>query len=373
MEHCSAVRYCRGAYECYDETLNTDAVCYGDHSCAFAEFNSDWISCGGAFSCFGSPLMEINSTYLGVHCDALYSCAMINLITNQGSIVSDSSSISANLDCTGEQSCLGTTVSLTDNTDLDLNCYGDHGCANMNIEINGTSETTVYGSLGAANAIFNIYADSDSFNSHSFDFWGGASGYNTTINCGGYSLCNINCYGDACSNLSLICGDNAQCVVDCSRAELSSVCDDSSVSYSIDALPGDWGGSVPSLKDKTFSTFANSRMYCNDTDGDGFGYNNRVYVYGDGNDIDDVSNSSAVYGIIDELESGFINGSMCCTGYTFCGDFNMTVDGNESGIAARCDGLSSCAVDSFKPANEIFCPNGGDLYFSGMLKSIQIP
>ena len=111
IKHYSATRYCGNAHECYGETLNEGAACYGDHSCAFAEFGSSTGPiCGGAYSCFGSPLMQksTSSAFFTLWCDGLYSCAMTNLITNQG--YSDSNVWSGfHIDCGGEQSCFGTT------------------------------------------------------------------------------------------------------------------------------------------------------------------------------------------------------------------------------------------------------------------------
>ena len=199
--------YCGEAYECVSQELNSSSIyCKGAGSCMFSPLiiSGSSTQCIGAYACFGTNM--INSS--GIYCKGLYGCAYVSSLED-----------STYIQCDGELSC-----SNIDKIELNsrLYCRSHRSCSNSIIE---TGETDVdayfYGHLSGYNST--IYSSN---NGGTIDiFFGGiSSGKNAKIICGNGDTCNVECYGNACNQLTAICKNCTSLSFDCENAQKSSLC-----------------------------------------------------------------------------------------------------------------------------------------------------
>ena len=222
---------CHDKESCNGIFTNTSQLveCYGYRSClngvhietTRTEFYQCSICCHGSYSCFNSSVIQrTSSTQTAadseIWCGALFSCAFVGTLYNEKGVIS----------CAGEQSCRGSNITLKDESSdgRHVECWGDRSC--MDATIRATHSTVLIGHLSGLNAIF--YGNSSTTN---YWFYASKSGYNATIICGIGHSCEVNCYGNACNKLTLMCSDgsNTNCTfnVDCTyaaKSENNNVC-----------------------------------------------------------------------------------------------------------------------------------------------------
>ena len=251
---------CNNAESCANSSVitrnGTDSIdCLGFHSCGNAVLKvkgTGQIRCHGSYSCYNSPsIYATNKSFTGLECYGLQSCANSSYIYIHGG------SISAE----GEKSLYNSHVYL--NNSGTLNCFGDRSCANSIIY--GSGYHSITGHLAAQNSVF-ISMTSGVI----YDFHGASSGDGATIICSNDHSCTINCFGNACNNLTAICDDStAGCDVsfaNCEYAERSNNCptdgyrlstlmyEDQLINYSIP--------DINSLNNVSFSNYNNSFRNC---------------------------------------------------------------------------------------------------------------
>lgn len=325
--------------------------------CFVTLVNSQYRECHDAFECYNETIYQET----GIFSDGLFSAA-------QSWITLDD----AELECYGEQSCYGAYISTIGAPDGDdpygysLKCYGEHSCSYSAYNLTDRGTMSFYASLALANSWINVTEASN--NGWRFDFYGGFSGYGSTIMCDDDSPCEINCYGNGCNNLTLLCKvrdfdnndnindyeilDNCNFDIDCDDSEKNSYCP---YGYDLgmysDLIPNLYESDMYSLSNMTdmddyltrVSSISNSKMLCNDSN----------------------------YSIMtDELICCGKENS-CDEEHIYLGEFN---DSSLDGIAIRCDGLKSCTgtIDGNKDDNgnngtayDIIAYNGGNIYITG--------
>ena len=340
---------CYNAYECAYDTIfesgTASIQCLGDHSCydADAIFSTSQsnIYCHGSYSCSSSTIIQHTGTSeydRAIRCFGLNSCSHVDLIYNAF----------GDLQCWGELSCASSSITLNNG---DLYCWGDRSCANTTIESGGTNY--ISGHMAAYKAVFKSLKAT---NYATYEFYGTESGKHAVILCRDNTYCTVNCYGNACNDLTLKCGDdkyddtgNCTFHIDCRYAEKSNICPDRDSFSSYGFMY-----SIPSLEDTVMSDKNNSEYACQNST------NPNTIVCGD---VLECSNEKS-------LDTRDTVAPICCTGtygcynvtnITSCTDSNHSRSERNYDVAIRCDGYKSC--DDIK--STIKAINGGNIYLSG--------
>ena len=111
--------------------------------------------------------------------------------------------------CYGELSCANTTLDYP-NTDIpSIECFGDSSCLDSkwyNI-FNQNFQFKSHAAFGISNVTISSYSSTITG-----EVYGYYSGYLATIYCYNSSQCNINCYGNSCEKLTLICDSTSNCI-----------------------------------------------------------------------------------------------------------------------------------------------------------------
>lgn len=339
-----------------------DINCYGYRSCENARLIEatipGTINCEGAFSCYQSLSIEMvlssdsnidDST--NTNCDGLFACSNVNLIETSSPYVL----------CRAEKACVNSTI-VFGYEGQQLTCVGDQSCANG--VITNVRRDYFNGHLSGHNAILTASNDSDS----THIFTGAFSGYNATIYCGNKNnidfnyICNINCYGNGCTNLNLQCIGNCTFAVVCYGSEESEACPNGfnlnsiiDMIYSYENLG--LNIEIPWLNDNSqFSTLENSYSLCS--------YSNtsdETIHCDDYQECQDISLNN--------------NGSICCTASIGCRDSTSIISNlgdkdssnSNSNVSIRCDGSRSCYIIPL-----IESRGAGNLYLSGYRASWRL-
>ena len=212
-KYCSAYQSC--AQDTFDDTTDSLA-CYGFRSCesCHSSINAA-LTCDGSLSCISSYLhsSKEDSQYFDVECRGYFSCAMsLSIITGN------------EVDCMGSFSCINSNT-------------------NVSLLYQGKSYVTVKGSQSFLNSRFispDSYSDDLEENTRNIDMYiyssfamynsiilsnrnnlqlrlyGYYAGYGLTVCATNtFDQVRIDCYGNACFNLQLICADGADCITGC--------------------------------------------------------------------------------------------------------------------------------------------------------------
>lgn len=346
---------CDDSYSCANSTLSTsssssDIDCKGSFSCREAisistSGSGSSIHCYGSYSCYQSKSLTTNSvsSSASIDCYGLFSCANIEYMYTRFSWIG----------CYGEKSCVNSLFDgLSPNTYLRVYCYGGYSCVN----VTAYNRNLVY-FVGYRSGENGLFINIDGNVAIYYNFNGKESGKNATIVCGTGNTCEIQCYGDACNELTVKCVeklDNGTIVVqgygnNCSN--ISPRCDYADRS---DFCPDGFVGAVqeieiPSL-DIPASNWNNSGRLC---------------------DVDDVyEQSSIVCGNSQECvsTSDFVdtNKTICCSGYQGCygaTEITTTIGYYNDDIGVRCDGYQSC-IQIGGTIGSSTGLSASDLYFS---------
>ena len=171
-----------------------DLECSGYKSCIFSNLTAlDDVSCSGTYSCYSA--IQINGTGT-VICRGDGSCA--NAFIAAGVSV---------VGCYAPNSCFQTTVDSS--ISLQVYCNGDNSCSQSNM-------TAITLTANGAYSFNNGTVSSAQLGpSHVYTFTGYFAGYGGTVICLDSDVCTIDCYGNACYNLTIDCDAGATCIVNC--------------------------------------------------------------------------------------------------------------------------------------------------------------
>ena len=249
--------------------------CYGFDSCREAEITSlsGEIICYGSYGCYGSSLITTDDA---ISCYGLFSCGFANVYTADG-----------NLECVGESSCRNTVANVTG---YDVESKGAFSC--QNAILHGDCDAScccrklyMYGYKSCLNCT--IYA-----RQYTIVFFAGvSSGMGSVVICS--RTCVIDCYLDACNNVTLLCAANStncQFEVACSEdADKVGICSNNN------------NNNTCSNSINTFSSYSN-----NDYDDDDTYDDINIYL-------------TSLFDVIDiEEDSNFSVFSSYDDGYSFC-------------------------------------------------------
>ena len=341
-------KFCPDAFSCASQNIseiNSSIECYGSSSCTKAPLieskTQGWIQCYGSFSCYKASIIQHTDTGStsyprGIFCYGLYSCSMVDYLYQK----------TGDVYCDGERACYQSNIIIIAGNFV---CYSERGCSDA--IITGGSFNFLYGHLAAENTIFNTNSDVATYY-----FYGTSSGKNSTVICGDGHTCYIECYNNACNELTLRCNNitsnNCTFITDCRYAEKSDICPGGYSHSDVLLLTGNIYN-MPELYDDynyshdiNITTINNSKMYCNE---------------------------SGVINCDDYLEcvsSSMLNSApVCCTAIYGCQSaFNISSDIDavaaitiNDNVAIRCDGYFSCDDIS----GIIVAENGGNIYAAG--------
>lgn len=286
-------------------------------------------------------------------CDGLFSCSEVATLYNtQGSIR-----------CYGESSCTHTTI-INNGSTSSTNCRGAKACSNSVIYNRQTA--TANGFASAFNTTFESLESGARYN-----FYGITSAHSAKIICNHGHICQINCWGTSCNNLTLITKGNASFDIDCFSATKSDACPNG---YDLESLLTQYGIEesqfLPDLLSSNvslrLSSFENSYNTCypdldivNSINCDDW---QECYAQPIDTTIT-LPNTSHTTDIDSQQMVG-----VCCTAYEGCRlatDILINLTNTEphlySASVIRCDGGYSCnSVNS-----GIDAMNGGNMYFTG--------
>lgn len=313
-------------YECHEfescastsviSSTTEDIECWGYRSCIHVgtiESTIDGeIDCLGSYSCYKTDsLISYNTSSTSIYdgiisCFGLFSCANINQLINQYGQTA----------CSGSLSCYNSNIYVSGGDQTEFYCTAFKSCANSYIE--GDSQFLFYGTLSAQNAVIKAV------NAPTYTFYGGEAGKGATFICLAGWVCSINCYVNACNQLTLECDDGGvtSCVfsITCIGAEKSDICEQG---YDMNKLVEIMGYNVPSLANATvFSNFNNSNT---DICSSSASINCDEYNQCSGQSLDTTVGEP---------------GSVCCTSFQGCYDAEhiaTNIDSNST-TAIRCDG-----------------------------------
>ena len=326
---------CNDAYECTSTEISVTAGetssirCSGYHSCAQAvkieSMGNTQILCLGGYACAHASLIQHdNSTYhRHIYCSGTFSCAFVDLIYNKHGYVY----------CGGELSC-SESVALAER----VTCSGDRSCYKSFLQVQSSSiyspSIWLFGHLSAQDATINVDSDDSGVYAYGYNAANGAE-----LICNG--TCDLSCYAGGCNNITLSCiSDDSSCtfIIDCHSAEYSQACPNG---YIIpDYL------SIPSLRDKEFSTYDNLDKACN----------------------------SSITGAVhcDDYQECYASGTIsatapvCCTAYYSC-TFTSNIYPNIESIDTN-SSTTAFRADAYWSANDmtgsLIAQNGGNLYFA---------
>ena len=373
---------CYSENECVSENIfvsgGTWARCYGYNSCLKATITAIDGSptfCFGSYSCYqATKIWHINTTGVtgsnmnSISCRGLYSCANVNSIYQEF----------GNIDCLAEFACFQSGITIGNGV---LNCKSDRGCSSSFI-ISNHDDTNIYldGHLSGYNTTF-----TSNYNV-SYYFRGTQSGKNATIFCGDGNKCYIECWGNACDEITLLCNstNDNRCIFDINcqfSRRLYSTCDDGADacscvgSYINTNITGesymiDKDLILPNILEIPLSTLNNSINPCN------FNVTNAINctdTHECENDILDTRTR------INDYYNGYGGGSLmgtpvCCLSNKACrfsknittllplnSSIIISIDRYLESTAIRCDGYWSC----YQTVGNIIAQNGGNIYFTG--------
>ena len=331
---------CNNAFNCTNMTITefvNNVNCYGYFSCfeshILLSLNSTTeadIVCGGAYSCYHSNINLTADESPRIYCNGLFSCA------SASSIYIDHGTI----ECYGEQSCSNSTIT-TDTSESQIICSGYRACYNG--IMTHVTTASLLGYSAAQNATFySGQTDTDLI------FKGPSSGDGATVYCNIGHICTIECYNNACNNLTLNNSLGGEFKVTCTDgdSEKSDLCP-KGITFDLLEMYNDYNYSVinPNLitmKHFKPTTIDNSITVC---------------------DENDTINCQDAQECRNQQSITTTNGSVCCTGYESCrpqSDIFITTNSFESLVSTRCDGQTGC-----QDLTLINTTNGGDIYFSG--------
>lgn len=324
-----SVVICTDENECQGYDIAEDvAACYGHQSCSEASINCTVEThCSASSSCIGTEMMS-PGYYL--YCYGESSC--------RDSTISNV----VNSFCYGSNSCYNTSITISQV----VVCDGDNSCSSGQISITDCTGDCIVEGIGAYslnNAIIDSGTNGDSLYVELAGFF---AGYGATIHCLSGSDCTIDCYGNACMNVNLMCDGGSSCTV---------LCDDSD-SVACPNGEGSGNSNVVDFYDYQLllDVLAVNAMINEDCDDD-TGIISNINECDDGNQC-----TSQIFDSDD---------SICCRGAGTC-DNNGNIVTN--GEFVTCSGYYSCDSDDtpIEADKYIYCSEYLSCY-QGVLKTIN--
>lgn len=206
-------------YECPHELS-----CANDSISTIHTSNDSGIACRGYKSCWhASSIKTDNKTYCagGWSCENTNTIVTNNLLCRATNGCSDITNITlintlGAVDCAGVKSCTNSQFRYT-NPDH-LSCFGDSSC--QNVILNNAKDIGFYGEYSAIGAVINPNGTIVEENELIVGFWGYFSGYNATVHCWSGQTCEIECFGNGCFGVNVICAGGSICNFNCDNGIL---------------------------------------------------------------------------------------------------------------------------------------------------------
>lgn len=197
--------------------------CYGYKSCFNATsinaIQNSHINCHGSFSCTNSTSIRQFDKFEDIYCYGKHSCANVGDIYNEyGGIL-----------CGGETSCTNSKLTAEIEQDIrNIECGGDRSCSHTNITNGYPIHFGGYLS-GLNSSIYNPVTQLTRSYYYLYDFSGASSGQGARIYCDNASICDITCYGNSCTGLTLSCPggngiNNCEFNIQCEISEKNEIC-----------------------------------------------------------------------------------------------------------------------------------------------------
>ena len=187
--------------------VNVTMYCGGTQSCVDSLINGTGLICNGYDSCSNSTI--ITRGFNPQWCEGYGACRNSHL--NASSLIG----------CDSPFSCSDTTINLY-GTGPYFQCEGLHTCMNMTLKSPSSYSTFLVQKLrfiyGALNGIFSghnstIYSNGNNVYLIAQGYY---AAYKTTVKCSGANdICVIECYGNSCVGLTMMCNSSATCDIKC--------------------------------------------------------------------------------------------------------------------------------------------------------------
>ena len=205
--HVNGQVLCLDAYSCYGDVIPASSGitnCIGAFACANATLvnNGNYIRRAASHACYDMNILQYNgsSSSRGIECRGLRSCAYNDVVVTTGYI-----------QCYSEQACSNSIINFTQPSGY-LDCNGDRSCSNIILNGNSYQDNEFDANLAASNST--LYSGENATDVNYY-FYGGYSGYNTTIICQQGSQCNIYCSGTGCNQATVYCDGSCNVTIDC--------------------------------------------------------------------------------------------------------------------------------------------------------------
>ena len=193
----------------YDDCVNTsiiggyfDISCSGSYSCAHSTLVSlASLDCYGSMSCLKSVKIESANAW-GLYCYGEHSCAFVSYYRSGVEI----------LGC-GWRSLVGTNAVTWWHISAWASAYGSESIIHSNVNYERSLSDTGWVKCYSKFGMYNTTINTTGVATFKAQFYGYHCGFNTTIMCDKDSQCNINCCGNSCQNLNIIC--QGDCDISC--------------------------------------------------------------------------------------------------------------------------------------------------------------
>ena len=359
---------CTQYQSCFNKTIqyepNIDFSCEGAQSCndSTIQTSTSRLICNGYGTCSG----DTSQTYSGdsTYCEGSNSCL-------HGNISSDSAIV-----CNGYNSCSNSHIQLTSHTTPFWLCISTHSCSNSIFMCNQSYDELFNFNKRLIHIIiegvFSGYSTSVYNNGNDMYLRGIGyySLYGLTAYCTTYSsICIVDCYGNSCVGLTLVCDYSAvascevQCVDDqCNTYQnLWTIIDvningsSKQTSYDemailVDSILIHYDKNFRLLPNDTVIDLIDSNGYCKDS--------NFVFV--------DLKQTLDTPLVINSTKNE--NSNVCCLAGYSCWHLsvNVTAQTNWPGPTLYCAGASACGQSSFRNVDSVYVLGSAALYESSV-------
>ena len=362
---------CTEYESCFNQSIyfsnNNGFGCHGAKSCIDCDIDTTSLPCYGYGTCSGykSKTYSRNNTY----CFGSNSCLQEN-ITSDGAIL-----------CYGYNTCLNNNIKMTSHLKPLWICSSIHSCSNTIFKCD-----TSYSDYYIINTRFIHMYFSGAFNGYNTSIYnngndiyilgqGYYSLYGLTVYCTSInSICIVNCYGNGCVGLTMVCDDSVlTCQYKCQDKECESYkhlvtiynnsdteidssynkqnINDSIASYDeIAILVND----ILMHYNKNLRLFPDSSYSINLIGSSGFCQQNSTLFFGD---------YLQEYGktlIVNENEN------ICCLGTYSCYKSMINTNVHDSNPTVYCGAVGSCSQSTFNNINSVYILGGIALYGSNV-------
>ena len=338
---------CYAELSCFNYTFSRDVFrCYGHQSCL-----KTTIDANNSIFLFGSQSNEYSDiTFSGnlSYCGGFRACAYAPSIISQ---------VSPWLTCNGPLACIYATISIQNGGFL--TCSGDYACAYAHIM--ASSKVYVQGSYALNGAIVDT-ANTPGNNVVVRMHGGFYSGHNATVYCREGITCTINCFGNSCLGMNIICTNCTNLEINCNET-MNILCPYSSDYYFV------YSSNISSYEEymsgisivKIIDYFNDSSQVASNCELTGaITYDNAFAVSYDDIILNNVINSTSA--MINSTSISDNDNYICCRGRYSCRGITGIVNNND----IMCLGGNSCirttiylisdnTYDTFNITSTLYC------------------